>query len=201
MLALPPRVEGLAYEIIYGLTVFRCTALRATIQPSACSINFTEHRCLACKNCTIGAIHASKQAPPPLPGNARNWALDYRPKAALDFCITKTCIRCCRPSPRIVGKAFCPSCWNRSLEVVHGRNGKGDWPRVTASILHRCNAIFEAPAFKYPEPCQTLRISRYGTGYWLSGLLSDAAELARLLARIAPGAVLVDAEFLPVKQS
>lgn len=201
MLALPPRVEGLAYEIIYGLTVFRCTALRATIQPSACAINYSEHRCLACKNCPTGAIHAGKQAPPPLPGNARNWALGYRPKSVLDDCIIRSCVRCCRPSPRVISRSYCPNCWNRNLDVFHGRNGKGVWPRVTASMLHRCNAIFESPAFQLPEPSQPLRITRYGAGYWLTGLIADAAELSRLLGRIAPGAVLVDAEFLPVLKS
>lgn len=201
MLAPSPRVPGIEYRTAFGFTLFDCTSLRASLSPSACADNFTEHRCLACKNCPTGHVHAGKQAPPPLPGNARNWALGYRPKSVLDDCIIRSCVRCCRPSPRLIGRAYCPRCWNRNLDLFHGKNGKGVWPRVTASILHRCNAIFESPAFQLPEPSQPLRITRYGAGYWLSGLLSDAAELSRLLARIAPGATLSDAEFLPVKQS
>ncbi len=199
MFAPSPRVEGLVYEVIYGMTVFRCDALRATIQPKACADNFTQRRCLACKDCPTGAIHSGKPAPQ-LPGK-REFSLTLIRKIPLDSCISRYCIRCGKSASRIMAKSFCATCWNRMLELTRGRNGKGCWPRVTAEVLHRCNALFSASNYAPIGDSQPIKITRYAGAFWVSALLTDDAELSRLLDRIAPGATLIDSEFLPVRQS
>lgn len=46
------------------------------------------------------------------------------------------CIRCHRPTPRIVQNRFCISCYNRNRELLAGRNGKGGFPSVLSARYH-----------------------------------------------------------------
>lgn len=89
------------------------------------------------------------------------------------------------------------------LEVVRGRNSKGNWPAKAASKLRHVSAIIELPdrsatnRFIFSETAanKALKFTRYGpNSIWLEGILAGTDELGLMVKRMIPGAVVLDAE-------
>jgi hypothetical protein len=208
MLAPYPRADGVQYRILapYGLTVFDCQSLRATLQPHHCAANWTARKdgskCIACP---IGAIHSGK--PPatiqPLPPNSR-----------------QPCCRCGQmPTFRLIGGIFCPGCYNRTREVLKGFNSKGKPPWQTGEKLREAWAIVAVPDAesaldilfaKKPKSGDTgfshgLKIAHapglplfcviYPQHLWIDAIVTGADELQRIVDRLLPGAEIADSEF------
>lgn len=66
-----------------------------------------------CTRCPQGAIHA---------GCATLAVVN-------PYYMRKRCPRCDRPSQRMIGGRICVSCYNRELEVLKGRDGRGKVPK------------------------------------------------------------------------
>lgn len=207
MLAPLPRADGVRYfEFYQGITGFECAALRATIQPHHCAANWTARRdgsrCIACP---IGAIHSGKPSSTvqPTPPNSR-----------------QPCCRCGqRPTYRLIGGTFCPGCYNRSREVLKGRNGKGKLPWMTAEKLREACAIIAVPDAKSAlDELFSKRAVSSNTGFasslkiehmpglpmfcviypqhlWIDAIVTGLDELQRIVERLLPGAVIADSEF------
>jgi hypothetical protein len=192
MLAPQPRVAGIEYRIAYGLTLFNCDGLHASLSPTACSDNFINRRCFACHNCSIGRTHAGK-APQSAPEPAHR---------------SGECVRCGRQDVRRqIGSTHCMSCYNREREVLRGVNRKGQWPRVSAARLHRCQAILAgtdllgkfrlASHFQYSQP-EFPHLTEDAPGrFVLTAIVTGIDELNRLLARRLPGATIVESTISP----
>ena len=106
--------------------LFKCERRSATIQPGTCASMWREangkhppERCLACKNCRIGAHHAGE-------GDV----------SLSQFRGATICGRCHRIGMRLVAGHLCVSCWNREREYLIGRNRRGI-PPATHPELHR----------------------------------------------------------------
>jgi hypothetical protein len=82
-----------------------------------------------CVDCPAGAVRAGVELAPPT-------------AAAL---LRHVCARCGQESDRIIGGLFCISCYNRHLEVLRGRNGKGTRPRLTDRLHSVRLAVSGAP--------------------------------------------------------
>jgi hypothetical protein len=208
MLAPLPRADGVEYRILvpYGLTVFDCQSLRATIQPHHCAANWTARKdgsqCIACP---IGAIHSGN--PPAtvqtVPPNSR-----------------QPCCRCSQmPTYRLIGGIFCPGCYNRTREVLKGFNSKGKFPWQTADKLRDAWAIITVPdaqsalaalfskktisgdtGFAHGlkiEHAPGLPLFRviYPQHLWIEAVVTGAEELQRIVERLLPRAVIADSEF------
>lgn len=207
MLAPLPRADGVQYRVLapYGLTVFDCQSLRATLQPHHCAANWAARKdgsqCIACP---VGAIHSGKapstiQAAPP---NSR-----------------QPCCRCREaPTYRSIGGILCPSCYNRNREILRGYNSKGKPPWQTAAKLREASAIIAVPEAKAaldnlyskkPLPGDTgvahgLRAEHmpglplfcviYPQHLWADAVVTGAEELQRIVERLLPGAVIADFE-------
>ena len=190
---MPPTLREIAPEFF----VFDCDRLRAAISPTACKDNFTNRRCLACINCPIG-IEFSGGEKSPVP------KLDL-----LDQCRWRRCIRCDQTVPRVMLKSFCPSCWNRSLEVCHGRNTKGAWPHRVASQLKRIYAVIqgepaEVASFASSPKASTIPIKfsqLSSNALWLDGIFSDVHEVDKMLTKILPTGFISDFEESEIARS
>lgn len=191
------------YTQLYGSSYFQCQPLRALLSVRACSDNHLRKRCLSCFDCSLGKLHAQQE---PSPGHATTIdnSGNSRP---LHSCMGKACIRCNEQHFRLMALSFCPSCWNRMLEIVRGRNSKGSWPAKAAAKLRHVRAIIDLPnrtaidRFMASETaaCKALRFTRYGpNSIWFEGVLGGTEELSRMLARTLPGATLLDADSRPV---
>lgn len=203
MLAPSPRSNDVEYRILepYGLTVFDCPALRATLQPANCAMNFRAMRDgSACRGCQLGAIHAGQPKAPSPP-----------PKPA--------CCRCGRTEQRLISGAVCVSCANRSWEVLKGKNSKGKLPTATGAKLRESFAIVrvinsgDALEKCFAKICSgTSEMYRRGIEQhhrpgtpllsaldkrhvWISAVVTGAEELQRIVRRLLPGAVIADSEF------
>ncbi len=66
-----------------------------------------------CTRCQQGAIHA---------GCGTQSVVN-------PYYMRKRCPRCDRPSARMIGGRICVSCYNRELEVLKGRDGRGKTPK------------------------------------------------------------------------
>lgn len=66
-----------------------------------------------CRGCAVGAQHAGHADHVALPSDSVGGSL---------------CTRCHHPSSRIICGRWCPSCYNRTLEVRKGRNARGKKP-------------------------------------------------------------------------
>jgi hypothetical protein len=91
------------------------------------------------------------------------------------------------------------SCYNRELEVLKGKNRKGDYPRHVASKLHRAFAIVAASdGFDTMQHQGYPRISRCDNSHlWVEAIVCDQGELDRLIARKIPGATIINSEISP----
>lgn len=87
---------------------FDCTELSARLKISTCAARHLSGSFISCTGCIIGSKHAEKPIIPTLP--------------------EKICARCHKPSVRLIKKLHCPSCYNRELEVIKGKNAKGAPP-------------------------------------------------------------------------
>lgn len=110
-----------------GRKMFRCTAMRASLQVEACKRMWTEangkaapERLHHCKQCQVGAMHVGVQ------------------DAALNALRgTATCARCHRTDMRLIGGNICVCCKNREYEWVKGRNGRGKFPITHPPLAKR----------------------------------------------------------------
>jgi hypothetical protein len=191
MFAPSPRSPDVEYRIAYGLALFDCTALHASLSPANCADNFINRRCFACVGCRVGAEHAGK-APQSTPEPAHR---------------SGECIRCGRKDTRRqIGAALCMSCYNREREVLRGTNRKGQWPRVSATRLHACTATiagdglmdkFRLEGHQHSPP-EFPRLAQIETGlYLLDAIVTGSEELCRLVNRRLPGAVIITSTIGP----
>jgi len=118
-------------EILPGYQVLDCHRLRAALSPDACRDNFTNGKTLACLGCPVGAEFAGRTATPERQ-HAKFRIAGKSRAASISTCLWRRCIRCQRPAARLIASAYCPSCWNRTLELRRGRNAKGAWSAKTA---------------------------------------------------------------------
>lgn len=186
---------GIQYAALYGLTVFECAPLRATLQPSACASNWKKNlEGSVCRSCSLGAIHSGES-----------------PSKALKTSRMHGCIRCNRGAGRLLAGCLCMSCYNRAREVITGHNAKGSAPRAWAKRLYCTSAIIQTPnasqfakAAASKRPRCTLgatalpQWSYFDRSHlWLEFVCSGPEELAVMLARTLPGATIAAHDFAP----
>lgn len=96
------------------------------------------------------------------------------------------------------------------LEVVRGRNSKGNWPAKAAAKLRHVSATISLPSRAATErfmasetaKCKALRFTRYGPNMlWLEGVLGGTDELSRMLERILPESEIEDIRVMPISPS
>lgn len=183
------------YETIHGRRYFECQPLRCKLSVESCGDNFARGRCLPCLDCAVGRQHAATVTSKDRPQSNKNDYLNLRASIGVP------CIRCGEHhTGRLMAASFCVRCWNRSLELLTGRNCKGNWPSQTAKKLRHVEALIEADPkqlaiFLSGKFCQTrvLRWTRIDAGgVLLEGILSSLSELQALLSRILPGATVAD---------
>ena len=121
-----PQVE---YRVIIpGQQHFDCAPLRATLSTEACALRWNaareaeeerRDRLISCKRCPVGAAHFEahqqhdRAEPPTQP-------LERKPPRA------SVCVRCGKPSDRLVGGELCVSDFNREREWLRGYNARGN---------------------------------------------------------------------------
>lgn len=95
---------------LYGMKVFDCQQLHASLTPQACAENFRSGsgRRALCSQCPVGAAHAGQKL--------------------IAGISSKLCCRCGRTDQRLIRKQVCVSCFNREAEYLRGRNAKGVFP-------------------------------------------------------------------------
>lgn len=189
-----------------GLLVFDCPKLNASLSAASCAKSFLHQQNFACMGCTTGRRHAGR-GPLPLP---RKHYGDFEdigrfPLAAL---IAKKCTRCGEAAPRLIANVVCIPCYNRQAEVVKGRNSKGSFPRVAAARLRMGYALVSyeadlAGAF-YPGGQKRASVGGLpviedlgGGVFFLRAVVADLVELSRMVATVAPEAVIEDIETGP----
>lgn len=209
MLAPSPRSNDVQYRIIapYGLTVFDCNSLRATLQPHHCAANWTACRDGSkCNGCPTGAIHAGKS-----PAAVQPDKINGR---------SKPCCRCGQlPTYRLIAGVYCPGCANRSRELVRGFNAKGKHPWQTGEMAREVSAIIRT---NNPDAALARiygrKIPDFGVGFysglrqehkpgiplisklddshlWGELIVTSPEELTRIVARLFPDSEIVEAEF------
>lgn len=115
-------------DLLPGVKHFMCTKLKSTLSVESCADRYKKanadapesDRYFTCRNCPIGAGHGGHTAP-----NTHK------------FRGMTICGRCHRGSTRLIGRHLCISCYNRSRELVLGRNAKGTAPVNLASLEQR----------------------------------------------------------------
>lgn len=117
----------------------------------------SRHHCIACPT---GAERAGRAISPTAPAQ-EVWRM--------------CCPRCRRLTTRLIGKRLCPSCYNRTLEVIKGRNGKGGIPWQTLERLHPESMVMSDGA--------SVRLLH-------NDMVADAEELIIVNARVATGPVM-----------
>ncbi len=111
----------------------------------------------------------------------------------------RACLSCGRLSNKLVLKAFCPSCWNRRLELVRGYNGKGAPLREVSKGIYRINAFIEVEAGSiaaaralfcsyrgraFVAHTRPIRFDYEAPGLiWSSGIFKTEAEIIGIFAR------------------
>jgi hypothetical protein len=97
------------------------------------------------------------------------------------------------------------SCYNREREVIAGRNGKNQYPRVVAARLHRCQAVLAGDNLlggfrlggQHSQP-EFPHLTEDAPGrFVLSAIVTGSEELCRLVARRLPGATIVESTIFP----
>lgn len=111
-------VEYFEMPEVPGRPFFQCEKLRAKLSVPACAHRWRQashpqgaEQFSACVGCSIGAGHAGEA-----PLVHSRW---YR---------KPICVRCARPSSRLINHRICPSCYNRAAELARGVNAKGTLP-------------------------------------------------------------------------
>lgn len=95
-----------------------------------------------------------------------------------------TCIRCGKPSQRLIGRTLCVSCFNRCSEWLRGYNAKGTFPNRATPLMRFKSVV-------------TLRNTR-GT---LSAFVSTLWEFIAVTYRHFPEAPVLDWPAITVTQS
>lgn len=123
-------MQTLEYRVIVeGQRHFDCGPLRACISTRLCAYRWNEatngsaekrrDRFITCRRCSVGAAHFEahqqhdRAEPPTQP-------LDRKPPRA------SVCVRCGKPSDRLVGGELCVSDFNREREWLRGYNARGN---------------------------------------------------------------------------
>mgnify|MGYP000971206371 CR=1 FL=1 len=121
-----PQVE---YRVIVeGQQHFDCALLRATLSTKACALRWNaareaeeerRDRLISCKRCPVGAMHfeAHRQHEP---AEVPAAPMERKPPRA------SVCVRCGKPSDRLVGGELCVSDFNREREWLRGYNARGN---------------------------------------------------------------------------
>ncbi len=127
-----------------AIETFRCEKRQLTLSRRGCARLHESASCerpqpwegrAACRLCRTGAENRHKflGGPPPTPGPTFAAAEAWGP----------VCVRCRRISDRLIRQRLCPSCYNRQLEVVTGRNAKGNRPALTDVLRPHAVAIVD----------------------------------------------------------
>lgn len=113
-----PEIEYFTLEELPGRTMFRCEPRRCTMQVAHCASMWQQanergapERLDACRSCQVGAKHAGVEE------------MSLSPLRGVSICG-----RCVTGTTRLIRGHLCPSCYNRQLEYVKGRNAKGAFP-------------------------------------------------------------------------
>lgn len=191
----PVQQAPAEYQEMYGRRYFECRPLLCKLSVESCGDNFVRGRCLPCLECDVGRQHAASSI-----SNDR-LPSDKDDRRNLRASLGVACVRCGEHhTGRLMAASFCVRCWNRSLEIVAGKNRKGAWPKQTAAKLRRVEALIEADpkqlaTFLSGKFCQT-RVMRWtrvdAGGVLLEGILASLPELQALLGRVLPGATVAD---------
>lgn len=116
-----PIVEVEYFELpeLPGRAMFRCEPLKANLAVASCADMWRQaaqrgapERLDRCRNCHLGAKHAG----------VRDASLSPLHGAMV-------CGRCHTGTTRLIHGHLCPSCYNRQLEYLKGRNAKGNAPK------------------------------------------------------------------------
>lgn len=108
------NIEYFKIEGIEG-DYFACERLRATLKVETCAARYKTAIAgevnIGCWRCPVGAKHCGEEIKPRSIGES------------------KLCARCLEYSQRIVHNRLCVTCYNRTREVLVGKNAKGTKPR------------------------------------------------------------------------
>ncbi|WP_162049311.1 hypothetical protein [Fluviibacter phosphoraccumulans] len=189
-----------------GLMVFDCLKMNASLSADSCAKSYLHQQAFSCMGCAVGRHHAGRA---PLPVPRKNYGAyddETTPLAAL---IARKCIRCERAEHRLLAGSICIPCYNRQRECVSGKNGKGKFPRIAASRLRWGFALVESDfdlnlGFYPGQPGRAKdagglpAVESMGSGnYFLSAVVSDVAELRRMVSHAAPESEILDIEVGP----
>lgn len=184
------------YELLYGRRYFQCSPMRCKLSVEACADNHRRGLNLACLSCAAGAKHAQTAADGIY--QASDQGSDAR---GLRQSMGRSCIRCNeQQAGRLMAESYCPACWNRSLEVIAGRNSKGTFPVLAAAKLRRIEAIVVADAEALAEflrrkfvSSKVLKWELIDSGAaLLTGVAAGREELRQMLNRTMPDAEIAD---------
>jgi len=125
------------YRTLPGVpgTYFDCPNNLGMLSVKACGSLWSEAmtreaihdgRRVTCRCCRVGQAHASGDT-------VQNDGQVEGGRSALLG--TKSCARCGRQNGRLVRGAVCISCYNRELEWIKGRNGKGTAPKFVRPVF------------------------------------------------------------------
>jgi len=213
-----PRHPGTQYREIYGIAVFDCQALRASLPPEKCAENWRVNRLVACNGCPVGQCHSS-QVSPQQPEKA--------PRQRRNLDVYAPCLRCGKSGRRLGGRIVCISCLNRTYEVLTARNRKGERPQKWPSLLHEAVATIEVsdPAailrsLYRAEPCRAgesdVLAARHkssrirqgvrplprwhlldGKHLWLECITTGSKEIKAIVNRLVPDGKIIEIEVGP----
>jgi hypothetical protein len=194
------RATGVEYrELIPGSFAFDCRQLRATISAATCAKNWQRAEPgSSCIGCQIGAQHAGKRATPQIVGRL-------------------PCVRCGRKDQRMIGGVLCVNCYNRQREAMLGRNAKGQFPHTIGANLHESFSVLRIPNAEAaiqqiykrrvisPDHLRVGLRSDFLPGLprfeavehdaaWLEVIVSGREELARIVERLMPAAMIEEVE-------
>lgn len=192
----PVQQAPAEYQEMHGRRYFDCAPMRCKISVEACADNHRRGRCLPCLECPAGRKHAQIAGKTQCrDGSSTNDAKGLRD------CIGRPCVRCGEHhNVRLMAASFCACCWNRTLEVIAGRNRKGHWPSLTVKKLRRVEALIEATPgqlttflaakFAHTKVMQWTRVD--AGSVLLEAVLASRDELQSILDRILPGSTIAD---------
>jgi hypothetical protein len=118
--------------IIEGQRHFFCERLRATIDTANCADRWARAlpkdivaaKFITCLRCPLGWRHHGEHHPGQMPAAAQEQK-------------SSVCVRCGRPSGRLVSGEVCLSCYNREAEWRRGYDARGNVPRNYRPITKR----------------------------------------------------------------